>query len=314
MRSANPVKDRLWSIVLAGGEGERIRPLVEKWLGLHRPKQYCTFVGTRSMFQHTLDRADLLTPPERRVTVVARSHRQDACSQLLGRATGKLILQPANRGTVAGILLPLAYARASDPDATVVIYPSDHFVYPEERFIEFVREAATAVEKLTKLFVLLGVVPEGVELEYGWIQPGRRLGQQDSGLRAVEAFVEKPGHSAAREAMRRGALWNTFVVVAKLGKLWELGWRYFPDVMPLFEGFASVIGSRGEQTLLEAVYRLMPSRDFSTDLLTYIPEEVAVLELDGMIWSDWGRPERIARTLLKIGKLPVFPAELLRAS
>src|SRR5439155_1032627 len=63
--------ERLWSIVLAGGEGERLRPFVQQWLGRHQPKQYCTFVGTRSMFQHTVDRADQLSAPDHRVTVIA---------------------------------------------------------------------------------------------------------------------------------------------------------------------------------------------------------------------------------------------------
>ena len=147
MKNTAAACSKTWSIVLAGGDGERIRPFVEKWLGYHRPKQYCTFVGTRSMFQHTLDRADMLTPSERRVTVIARDHREEACSQLRGRASGKLILQPANRGTAAGIFLPLSYIQASDPDATVVVYPSDHFIYPEARLMEFVLQATDAVER-----------------------------------------------------------------------------------------------------------------------------------------------------------------------
>jgi mannose-1-phosphate guanylyltransferase len=64
-------RDDLWSIILAGGEGERLRPLMQRWLGQHKPKQYCTFVGTRSMLQHTLDRADQISDPEQKVTVIA---------------------------------------------------------------------------------------------------------------------------------------------------------------------------------------------------------------------------------------------------
>src|SRR5688572_33404456 len=132
------MNDHLWSIVLAGGEGVRLRPLIERWLGGHRPKQYCTFVGTRSLFQHTLDRADLLTRPERKVVLVAAGHRKEACQQLQGRLAARVVLQPLNRDTAPGVFLPLTYVRAANHDATVVIYPSDHFINPEERFMDFV--------------------------------------------------------------------------------------------------------------------------------------------------------------------------------
>ena len=70
-----PLNDKdLWSVVLAGGSGERLQSLVQRWLGQHKPKQYCTFLGTRSMFQHTLDRSDRIVAPERRVTIIARDH------------------------------------------------------------------------------------------------------------------------------------------------------------------------------------------------------------------------------------------------
>ena len=62
MESALREKDLL-SVVLAGGDGERLRPFVQRWLGRHKPKQYCTFIGTRSMFQHTLDRSDRILLP-----------------------------------------------------------------------------------------------------------------------------------------------------------------------------------------------------------------------------------------------------------
>ena len=304
---------RTWSIVLAGGDGERIRPFVEKWLGYHRPKQYCTFVGTRSMFQHTVDRADMLTPSERRVTVIAPDHREEACSQLRGRASGKLILQPANRGTAAGIFLPLSYIQASDPGATVVVYPSDHFIYPEARFMEFVLQATVAAERFPDRVILLGVRPESPDLEYGWIEPGVTLEGSGDRLRAVVSFIEKPGLAEARNAMARGALWNTFVIVGKVKKLWELGWRYFPDMMSLFEILGPAIGTPNELACLETIYTAMPDRNFCVDLLAFIQDEVFVLEIADVIWSDWGRFERIAKTLLTIGRPPAFPEQYLKA-
>ena len=93
MNSTHDTRE-LWSIILAGGNGERLKPMVQRWLGRHRPKQYCTFIGTRSMFQHTVDRSDRIVSPQRRVTVIARDHRDDAWPQLSSRPQGKVMLQP----------------------------------------------------------------------------------------------------------------------------------------------------------------------------------------------------------------------------
>ena len=154
MDSTHDARD-LWSIILAGGNGERLKPMVQSWLGQPRPKQYCTFIGTRSMFEHTLDRSDRIVAPERRVTVIARDHRDEARPQLSSRPKGKLILQPSNRETAAGIFLGLTYVRAHDPTATVLIFPSDHFVYPEDTFVEKAQRLARAARNLKHWVFLL---------------------------------------------------------------------------------------------------------------------------------------------------------------
>ena len=183
---------RVWSIILAGGDGERLRPLIQQWLGCHKPKQYCAFIGTRSMLQHTLDRADLLTAPARRFMICAREYQHEALLQLNGRPPGTLILQPAKRGTLAGIFLPLMYVRASDPEATVVIYPSDHFIYPEDRFLDVLQRAIGTAEWLADRVVLLGATPSSSEPEYGWIRPGPSLdGTVGRSVRSIQAFMEK---------------------------------------------------------------------------------------------------------------------------
>ena len=302
----------LWSIVLAGGEGERVSPLVQSWVGRHRPKQYCAFVGTRSMFQHTLHRAAKLTTPARMVTVVAHGHGNEPWTQLDGIPGIQVLRQPLNRDTAAGIFLPLAYIRAKDPEATVVLYPSDHFVYPENRFLEVVQYAVQTAERQPWRLVLLGVQPDCLELEYGWIQPGPSLDQSSFGhVRAVQAFLEKPDSIQASRAMASGALWNTLILAAKLQMLWRLGWDCFPEMMSLFERLCKAIGGPKEGNVLDAIYRVMPTRNFSSGLLHRVPEQMAVIQLSGVLWSDWGKPERIVETLRKIGKQPAFPLRLL---
>jgi len=298
----------LWSIILAGGEGERIKPFIEQWLGRHRPKQYCTFVGTRSLLQHTLDRADRLTPPERRVTVIARTHQSEIPAQFRGRREGKIVLQPSNRDTAAGVFLPLTYVRAYDPDAAVLIYPSDHFLHPEDKFLQAVSRAASAAGRLGDRLVLLGVVPDGLELEYGWIQPGREIGWSlGARVRDVSSFLEKPALAAAQAALTSGALWNTLVMAVNAETLWQLGCQHLPEVVERFERLGWAIGTPQEGVVLEETYREMPRRNFSAHLLQRAAHRVAVMGLPGVLWSDWGRPERIVETLERIGRKPAFP-------
>jgi mannose-1-phosphate guanylyltransferase len=307
--------ERVWAIVLAGGEGERVGSLIRRWLGRHRPKQYCTFAGTRSMFQHTVDRALELAPSERIVTVIARGHRDDALGQLDGRSVRKVLLQPENRDTAAGIFLPLSYIRAQEPDATVVIFPSDHFVHPEDRFLQIVQHAATAADWLADRLVLVAVRPDRPELEYGWIEPGRELvSSAGPPVRAVRRFLEKPDEARAIDAMAAGGLWNTLVLSAKVETLWTLGWQCFPGMMSLFDQLLPAIGTRQESRVLDGIYTHMPVHNFSSGLLERVPEQVAAIELDGVLWCDWGKPERIADTLARLGKQPAFPLELIAAS
>ena len=300
----------LWSIVLAGGEGKRLAPMIKQWLGEERPKQYCTFTGTRSMLQHTVDRADCLTVPDQRVTVVGAHHEEEASRQLRQRG-GTLVLQPVNRDTAAGIYLPLTYVRARDPDATVVIYPSDHFIHPEGVFVEAVRHAVNAVDLLEDKLVLLGMRPEGKEFEYGYIKLDRHLGGYGAhNLWTMGRFIEKPGSHMAH-ALGEDVLWNTMVIVAKVETLWRLGTKVLPSMMRLFETFQPAIGSSRELQVLGRLYERMPVRNFSSDLLEQVPHKVAALEMHGVGWSDWGRLERIAESLRQLGKAPVFPAELV---
>jgi mannose-1-phosphate guanylyltransferase len=78
-------------------------------------------------------------------------------------------------------------------------------------------------------------------------------------------------------------------------------------MLRLFEVYGESIGSRREEQVLESIYQVMPSRNFSAHLRYF--KHVAVMELRDVVWSDWGKPERIAETLRQIGREPVFSRE-----
>jgi mannose-1-phosphate guanylyltransferase len=259
------------------------------------------------MLQHTLDRASRISSPEDIVTVVAREHSGYWRSQVPGGLARGVVPQPVNRDTAAGIFLPLARVRAMDPGATVAIFPSDHFIYPEARFVAAVETALLAAEELRERLVLLGVRPDGPEPDYGWVYRGRQLldleGQK---VHAVRTFLEKPSSEDARAAREDGALWNTMIMAAKVETFWRLGWRYLPDLMFRFDCYVEAIGTPAEDEALASIYSDMPIRNFSSDLLQRARTEVATIELEGVLWSDWGRAERIAETLARLGKRPAW--------
>lgn len=309
VRSPYPSKpnDRVWTIVLAGGEGERLRPLITRWLGHHRPKQYCTFVGSQSMLRHTLNRAEQLTDIERTLVVVASHHEPRHWDRLESHHEEAIIAQPRNRDTAPGILLPLTYIGARDPEATVVILPSDHFVHPQEAFLAAIRRAVKVVDCHPEKLILVGVRPDTAETEYGWIQPGSSIGSVGGQMiRRVAVFREKPGATEARHLLRCGGLWNTMVIAVRLPTLWKLGRRCFPEMMQHFEDFAAAIGTDNEMSVLDSLYETLPPVNFSTGLLQQVLDALVVMELQDVLWSDWGCERRILETLERIGKTPLF--------
>ncbi len=314
MRKSLDPGGRRWSIVLAGGEGVRMQPAIKRWLGRTVPKQYCRFVGTRSLFQHTLDRMMRITSPARTVVVVGRGHRE-AWGQIGERDPGMVLVQPRNVDTAPGIFLPLTYIRARDPEGTVVISPSDHFVFPEERFLREALYAVRAAEELTDKVVLLAVRPDGPEPEYGWIKPDRELACFGARpVRAVKTFLEKPEPALARLAYASGALWNTFLMAGKVDKFWNLGLRRLPKMMAHFERLGEVIDTPKEAEVLREIYERMPHLNFSRDLLASAPGETAVMEMKGLWWSDWGSPERIVETLTRLGRSNASVVEYLKVA
>ena len=139
MTTAPHTSDRC-GIILAGGEGERLRPFIRQLRGGLLPKQYVNFIGTRSMLEHTFHRTEKLIPPERLFTVVSRNHLSypEVRQQLSSRPLDTVVVQPVNRETGPGILLPLMHIYKRFPESTVAVFPSDHFIVEEELFMAHV--------------------------------------------------------------------------------------------------------------------------------------------------------------------------------
>src|SRR6185295_20231615 len=95
-----------WAVVLAGGEGMRLRSLVRQILGADRPKQYVRLLGARTLLRQTLDRVALAIPEERTLVVTVRRHAGYIAEEFAGAAQPRVLAQPLDRGTAAGVLYP----------------------------------------------------------------------------------------------------------------------------------------------------------------------------------------------------------------
>lgn len=305
--------DQSWAIVLAGGEGERLRPAVSRWLGAHCPKQYCTFVGTRSMLQHTWDRSLGLVAESRVLTAIGNGHRRYLRKPACPRPIGTIIEQPRAKGTLPGVLLPLTHIMAQDPEAVVYVFPSDHYVHPENRFRRLARAAALIARFRPDRMTLLGALPEGPVSDYGWIKAGKSNGLRTR-VMGVESFIEKPPGSQAQELYRSGAYWNTLILVSKARLLWESARDYFPEMVKNFDEFRRLlvasrtgkVGAGAMRKALDWLYSNIGVADLSTDILEKLPERLLLLPMEGIEWSDWGRPARIEESLGRLGKTPYF--------
>ncbi len=285
-----------WAIVLAGGDGTRVRDLTRAPNGDSIPKQYCTFGGDKSLLRLALDRARSVVRPDHVITVVAEQHRP-WWERELGRMDGgfpaeNVVVQPANRGTAVGVLLGLARVVSRQGLlARVLVMPSDHFVGQEQTLIRHLQTGMLATREDPSRVVLLGMTPEAVDPEYGWIVSPDNAGGV---ARPVQQFVEKPDPASSKRLMERGALLNSFIFVARAATLLFLYRRVMPDVLRRFlprltrpDGWA--------RSVLRRLYRTLPSRDFSRELLERCTDHLAVVPVPPCGWSDLGTPARLIR-------------------
>jgi mannose-1-phosphate guanylyltransferase len=287
-----------WVIVLAAGEGNRLRSLTTDSSGNSVPKQFCSLRGGDSLLSETLDRAFAITDPAHVVAIVADAHRGWWNSILADLPARNVIVQPRNRGTGNGILLPLLRILDEDPEARVVILPSDHFVRFETVLQTRIQRAAVELAGYSKEIILLGISPDELDPELGYIKPGAT---QPNGIQAVERFVEKPSAEVALQLLRDGGVWNSFIMAARGQALLDLFAARFPEiVMAMIEA----LRADAYAGALWDLYDELPDVDFSKHVVSGHEPRLRMLPVPPCGWSDLGTPQRVARCLERLPNTP----------
>jgi mannose-1-phosphate guanylyltransferase len=300
-----------WAVILAGGEGMRLRPLVRQVFGADRPKQYVRLLGPRTLLGQTLDRVSLAIPAERTLVVTVRRHAGYIAEEFSGATRPRILAQPLDRGTAAGVLYPAHWIAWRNPEATVAIFPSDHFLLGDMAFMAHVAEVIAWVETNPERLVLLGARPASPEVEYGWIEPGEALGDLSTGpVRAVRQFWEKPSVARARACLGAGHLWNTSVLVGKVATLVQTGWQALPELSDRLAHIEPFVGTEDEADAVRQAYELMPRTNFSKSVLEVCPDALAVSRLPRIVWSDLGSPHRVMEAVTRMRIRPEWAETL----
>src|SRR5262245_36587679 len=296
-------RSKEWAVILAGGEGTRLKSLTRRIAGDERPKQFCSVLGDATLLEETRDRAALELAPGRTLYVVNGAHESYYAPILLKAASENLVVQPRNRGTAPAILYSLLRIAARDSQAVVAFFPSDHYISDDEKFMNEIRATLNTARQRRDLVILLGLEPESPEVEYGWIEPARPI-RGHAKVYGVRRFWEKPNKMLAQVLQLRGCLWNSFVMVASVQALLEMIVCAIPELYRSFAHHAASFGSATETIAVAELYDSIEEVNFSHQVLALKPERLAVLKVTGVRWSDLGEPKRVMASLDIAGVRP----------
>jgi mannose-1-phosphate guanylyltransferase len=294
-----------YAVILAGGDGSRLKSLTRAIAGDDRPKQFCPILNNETLLDVTRKRVALKIAPENTFFSLTAKHER-FYSALLGDVSRRqLIVQPENKGTAPAILYSLMQLAKIDAEATVAFFPSDHYFSDDEAFMETVETAFRAVEINPHSLVLLGIEPESAETSYGWIEPQESLfGNLAKAVSQVKRFWEKPAAETARLLMTKSCLWNSFVMVGKVGTFLGLIEKHAPALYKMFAASSAAFHTQAEKATVRALYAWIMDVNFSSEVLEKATSELYVLRVADVGWSDWGEPQRVLGTLENLGLQP----------
>lgn len=290
---------RRWGVVLAGGDGVRLRELTRFVCGDDRPKQFCPLLGKGTLLREARQRAERSIYSEQIFYSLTRAH-QDYYLRDLGDRPFQRVVQPCNKGTAPAILYTLLHIAQMDPDAIVAILPCDHYYSREDAFTAALDSAFGIAEAQPGSIVLLGAQPKAPEVEYGWIELGEVVGPHP-GVFHVTGFQEKPSLPIAEHLLRSGSLWNTFVMVGHVNAFLELALTSVPGLMRALRSAPIISAFDSETRIAERLYDRIDPADFSRQVLSPGAKRLVTLRLSEMEWNDLGDPERVISALLESG-------------
>jgi mannose-1-phosphate guanylyltransferase/mannose-6-phosphate isomerase len=287
------IMNRVHPVILCGGSGTRLWPRSRK----AKPKPFLPLVGSRTLFQQSLDRASDPARFAAPIIIAGSAHVHPIEAQFSKGDGSMLVVEPGARNTAPAIALA---AHALPPEAIMLVCPSDHHIADVEAFCGAVDKAAALAND--DWMVSIGIAPTAPETGYGYIKRGAALGLGNK----VDRFVEKPDRKRAEEFLADGGfVWNAGIFAFRAGAFLEELARHRPEMASGVAQSYAGAQTKGWQCL-PAAKEFLAIEGESVDYAVMENTARAAVVAGDMGWSDIGNWEALmeARQNLADDKLP----------
>lgn len=270
-------------VIMAGGIGSRFWPMSRT----DHPKQFLDILGTgRTLLQQTYDRSLAVCPKENILVVTNASYRDLVLRQLPDLTDEQVLLEPARRNTAPCIAYAAFHIHAKNPEACMVVAPSDHLILKEEAYTKLVNKALK-VAAAEDALITLGIKPTRPDTGYGYIQFKEEPSATDRTVKKVKTFTEKPGLEMAEQFVASGEfLWNAGIFVWSAESILRSFATHLPEVYQLFNDGRDNFGTAKEKAFIERTYSHCTNISIDYGIMEKA-ENVYTLASD-IGWSDLG--------------------------
>jgi mannose-1-phosphate guanylyltransferase len=283
----------VYAVIMAGGVGARFWPKSRE----KNPKQLLEILGRGTLIQNTVARIGDMIEPSNTLIVTSKLIKQTVAKQLPTIPPDNIITEPLGRNTAPCIGLASLFIRRRDPDAVMVVLPSDHIIQNEEEFKRVLRLAIWVAYE-SKSLITIGIHPDRPETGYGYIQViDENNGSNpyfDRGVFKVKTFAEKPNLATAQRFLDSGDfLWNSGMFIWPVSTILDQMAHLLPDLYNELLKVENTIGSDQYDQTLETVYRII--RGVSIDYGVMEKANHVYVIRGNFGWSDVGSWDEVYR-------------------
>lgn len=236
-----------YAVIMAGGVGSRFWPMSTQ----ENPKQFHDMLGAgRSLIQKTFDRLSQTIPSENILISTNKRYKNLVLEQLPTVIENQLLLEPTMRNTAPCVLYAALKIKAINPDAIMIIAPSDHWIDDEKTFSNNIQEAFEFCEN-NDVLMTLGIQPNSPNTGYGYIQ----FDESTSSIKKVKQFTEKPDLETAKKFVDSGEyLWNAGIFIWSAKSIIEQFKNQLPEMHSLFNKGNDSYNSEKETQFIDDNY------------------------------------------------------------